>query len=179
MSLPLPLYILLFAFFVYLFVRILSYTVTDPGSPILAGMYFIEFGIHEASHMVAMFLPNIAVAMAGSIGEIAFTVLLLIACIKYRNYFAAVFASLWLMLALRSVGLYIQDARSQLIPLVGPSEVVKHDWNFILSELGALSHDATIGAVLIITGIVIGALALAGGLALMVLKVMKSRKLAS
>lgn len=82
MSLPLWLYVIGLIFYVYLFVTILNFSAENPGNILLAGMYFIEFGVHEASHIVVMFLPAILVAAAGSVGEVSFVLLLLYACIR-------------------------------------------------------------------------------------------------
>lgn len=170
MSFPLWLYITLWFLFVYLFVSILSFQVDQPNNILVAGMYFIEFGIHEASHLIVFFLPPILVAAAGSVGEILFTILLLVAALKSRAYFAAVFAGLWIMLALNSVGRYMADARSQLIPLVGPGETIKHDWNYILGQLGWLDADIFIGTMVRVIGNFIGVVALGFGLWLIIKK---------
>lgn len=162
------LYGLLWLFFVYLFVLILGFRHGEPLNPIIGGMYFVEFGVHEASHLIVMFLPQILVAAAGSFGEIIFPVLIVIAALKGRAYFAMVFGLLWLSLALRSVGQYMADARTQAIPLAGPGENITHDWNYIFSELGWLNADTAIGGAVQIFGAIIGALALAYGLMLVV-----------
>lgn len=119
-------------------------------------MYFIDFGVHEASHIVTFFLPAIFTAAAGSVGEICFTLLLLYATIKAKSYFAAVFASQWVMLGFVSAGLYMADARSQSIPLVGPGEVVIHDWHYVFSQLGVLNSDTLIGGGIQWIGIAVG-----------------------
>ncbi len=138
---------------------------------ILSGLYLVEFGVHEVSHLAVAFLPAIFVALAGSVGEIAFTLLILAATIKGKAYFAAVFASLWVMLALHNVGRYMADARSMALPLIGPGDNAKHDWNFIFGQWGWLNYDVAIGGTLILIGTVIGALGLGFGLYLIVRKV--------
>ena len=130
---------------------------------LLSGLYRVEFGVHEVSHLIFAFLPAIYVALAGSVGEIAFTVLLLFATLKGKAYFAAVFAGLWIMLAMHNVGRYMADARSMALPLVGPGGAPKHDWNFIFGELGWLNYDTAIGGTVILFGTLIGALGLGFG----------------
>jgi len=171
MSLPLWLYIILWLFFIYLFMQILNFRVGNSNNIITTGMYFIEFGVHEISHMIVFFLPKIFVFMAGSIGEICFTLLLLVETIKEKSYFASVFAGLWIMLAMNSVGRYIADATNQLLPLAGPSEAVQHDWHYILGQFGLLSSDAAIGNVVCTIGNIIGLLALVFGLWLIIVKI--------
>ncbi|MDB5179779.1 MAG: hypothetical protein JWN12_411 [Candidatus Saccharibacteria bacterium] len=170
---PLWLYILGLIFFVYLFSQILGFRADDSHNIFLTGLYFVEFGVHEASHIVTAFLPSIATAAAGSIGEVLFTVLILVATIKGRAYFAAVFAGLWVMLAMHNAGIYMADARSQLLPLIGPGETVQHDWHFVFGQLGWLDKDILIGGAVMNIGMGVGILALLWGLFLIILKIMK------
>lgn len=173
MSLPLLFYVVTWFFYVYLFIQILGFKAEDSNNLFLSGLYFIEFGVHEASHLIVFFLPSIMVSMAGSIGGIGFTCLIFIATLKAKSYFASVFAGLWIMLAMNNVGRYIADARSQLLPIIGPGDVVRHDWNYILGQLNLLNADITIGSVVRNIGDIIGLLALAFGLWLLVIKISK------
>jgi hypothetical protein len=158
------LYLPLWLFFVYLFVQIFHFQVTDIQNIVIAGLYFVEFGVHEASHLVFAFLPSIFVAAAGSFGEIAFTVLIGIAAIKARAYFAIVFAGLWVMLAMNSVGRYMADARTQIIPLMSAGPEPIHDWHFVFNALGWLPYDTLIGGFVRGLGDVIGLVAIVFGL---------------
>ena len=176
MPLPLWLYAVGWAFFFYLFMQILQFRAEDGGNILLSGLYFIQFGVHEASHLIFSFLPQILVAAAGSIGEVSFTVLVLAATIKGKAYFASVFAALWVMLAMSSAGRYMADARSQLLPLIGPGETVQHDWNYVFGQLGWLNADAAIGGGVRIVGIIVGAAALGWGLYLIVTKATQALK---
>ncbi|HEY8886576.1 MAG TPA: hypothetical protein VIM31_03720 [Candidatus Microsaccharimonas sp.] len=174
-TLPYPLwvYIVGLGFFVYLFFQILGFHADDSHNVFLSGLYFVEFGVHEASHIVTAFLPPIATAAAGSVGEVLFTVLILLATIKGKAYFASVFAGLWVMLAMHNAGIYMADARSQLLPLIGPGETVQHDWHFVFGQLGWLDKDTLIGGTVMTIGVGIGILALLWGLTLIILKIMK------
>ncbi|HYK55151.1 MAG TPA: hypothetical protein VEV15_01645 [Flavisolibacter sp.] len=170
MLLPIWLYITGWLFFLYLFISLLHFSAEDSSNAILSGMYFIDFGVHEASHMITFFLPAIFVAAAGSIGEMSFTLLLLIATLKAKSYFAAVFAGLWVMLGFMSAGRYMADARAQSLPLIGPGETVQHDWHYVFSQLGWLNADTFIGGAIQAVGIIIGAGSLLFGLYLILLK---------
>lgn len=176
MSLPLWVYIIGWVFFVYLFIQILSFRAEDSSNILLSGLYFIEFGVHEVSHIVVAFLPQILVALAGSVGEISFTILILYATIKGKAYFAAIFAGLWIMFAMSNVGHYMADARSQLLPLMGPGETVQHDWNYIFGQLGWLNADTAIGGTLRGLGIAVGVVALGWGIYLIITKVSSTSK---
>lgn len=176
MPLPTWLYILGWFFFLYLFIQLLTFTPSSPSNIILTGMYFLDFGVHEASHLAVGFLPHVWVAMAGSAGEIGFTFLLFYATRKGKTYFASAFTGLWIMLAFRSVGRYMADARSQLLELIGPGETVTHDWNYVFGQLNLLNYDTIIGGIFAFIGNIIGFLALCYGAYLIYAKLKKPAK---
>ena len=167
-QLTLWIYIPLWLFFVYLYVQILSFNQGDITNIFLAGLYFILFGIHEAAHIVFMFLPPVATAAAGSLSEIVFGGLIVYAALRAKAYFAMAFCMLWLMLAMTSAGNYMADARTQQMPLIGPSENPQHDWHFVFTQLGWLNHDAAIGGAIKVTGDLIGLIGLLLGLYLII-----------
>ncbi len=172
------LYIVLWLFFTYLFVQILSFRADDSHNFLLSGLYFVEFGVHEVSHVIASFLPPVLTAAAGSIGEVSFTILIVAAAVKGRAYFAAIFGCLWVMLAMRSAGIYMADARAQQLPLVSFGDTAKHDWNFVFSQMGWLQADTAIGNTVMGIGVVIGASALVCGVYIIVRMVLeKSEKI--
>lgn len=156
MLLLLPVYTVVWVIFLYIFSQIIVFMLSGSADLLIIGMAFINFGVHEVSHIATFFLPNLAVALAGSVGEISFTLLLLIAALKAKSYAAACFTGLWVMLAFISVGRYVSDARAQALQLMGPSETVIHDWNYILSELNLLQYDQLIGGALQYHGVLIG-----------------------
>jgi hypothetical protein len=166
---PLIWHTLLWLFFAYLFTQILGFNQGNISNPILGGMYFIEFGVHEAGHIVFGFLPPVAVAAAGSLSEIAFTGLLVFATFRAKSYWAAIFAMLWLMLAMNSAGTYMADARAQLLPLIGAGPDPIHDWHFVFGQLGWLNADVAIGTTVKVIGDIIGTSALLFGLARIIL----------
>lgn len=162
------LYVALMAFFVYLYFQILTFATQGSPNLLLIGLYVIEFGVHEASHIVFAFLPPICVAAAGSIGEMSFTALIAYAGFRAKSYFAGIFGLLWLMLAMNNAGRYMADARTQQLQLIGLSDHPIHDWNFVFGQLGWLHADTVIGGTVRIIGDVFGALGLLLGLWLII-----------
>lgn len=162
------LYIPVWLCFAYLLVQILNFRAGAPQNIVISGMYFIEFGVHEVSHLLVGFLPSIFVAAAGSIGELTFPILIVTAALKARSYFAVIFGALWVTLAMNSVGRYMADARTQLIPLMGPSDQPIHDWFYVFNQLGWLQYDTIIGNIVRWIGDGIGIVALCGGVWLIV-----------
>lgn len=163
-QLTLWIYVPLWLFFVYLYVHILSFYQGSITNVFLAGLYFIQFGIHEAAHIVLMFMPPVFTAAAGSLSEIAFTGLITYAAVRAKAYFAMVFCMVWMMLAMTSAGNYMADSRAQQMPLIGPGENPQHDWHFVFSQLGWLDYDTIIGTTVKIGGDVIGLIGLLIGL---------------
>jgi hypothetical protein len=174
MPLPTWLYIVGLIFFIYLFINVLQFSVQNENGLLVSGMYLINFGVHEVSHLIVFFLPSILVAAAGSFGEVSFTLLLLAASLKAKSYFAACFAGIWVMLGFMSAGQYMADSRAQSLPLIGPGETVQHDWNFVFSQLGWLNADAAIGSTVQGIGIIIGALSIATAAYFVLLKITRA-----
>lgn len=167
---PLLVYVILWLVSTYVWFSLFSFKAEASHNVLLSGMYFIDFGVHEASHVLFALFSPVITAAAGSLGEMTFTILLLIATLSGKAYFAAVFAAQWVMLGFMSAGRYMADARSQQLPLVGFGDAVKHDWHFVFSQLGLLNADILIGGAVQGIGIGIGVLGLLYGLYLMVLK---------
>jgi hypothetical protein len=177
MPLPTWLYVLGWGVFLYVFIQILNFSAApDNSNHILTmGMYFINLGVHEAAHFATFFLPPIIVSSAGSIAEIIFALLLLLAAFKGKSYFAAVFTGLWVMFSFISAGIYMSDARAQVLPLIGPGESLMHDWYYVFSQLGWLNADTLIGGSMRTIGITVGATSLAFGAYLIILKVSRHK----
>lgn len=167
--LSVPLWLL----FVYLYFHILTFNQGDVSHIILGGLYFVQFGIHEAAHIVFGFLPPIFVAAAGSVSEIAFTSLLAFAAFRAKAYLAATFSLLWVMLAFKSAGNYMADASARAMPLIGPGSDPQHDWHFVFSQLNLLSSDVAIGTSVQVIGAIIGAVGLLIGLFAIIMGVIR------
>lgn len=171
MPLPTWLYVIGWGAFLYIFISICNFDSQNADNLLVIGLYSINFGVHEAAHIALMFLPRIFVSAAGSLAEIAFALLLLLAAFKGKSYFAAVFTGLWVMFSFISAGLYMSDARAQSLPLIGPGESLVHDWYYVFSQLGWLNADTFIGGSMRTVGITIGVASLAFGIYTIILKV--------
>jgi hypothetical protein len=162
------LYLLLWLFFAYLFISILSFNQAGISNPVLQVMYFIQFGIHEVAHLGLMFAPVVIVASEGSMAELLFTSVVAFVAFRAKAYFAGIFGLLWFMLAAKSAGNYMADARSQALPLIGPGQNIKHDWNAVFTELGLLSADQAIGGIVTWIGVIVAAIGMLFGLWLII-----------
>lgn len=157
-------HVLLWLFMLYWFIQLLGFRQSETNNLFISGLYLVQFGVHEVGHMAFMFAPPLVTALAGSACEILFTVLIVVAAVRAKSYWALVFGLLWMMMALMSVGNYMADARAQAMPLMGPSVDAVHDWNFIFGELGWLQADVVLGTITKVIGGIVGAGALVIGL---------------
>lgn len=162
-------------FFLYLYIQILSFHQGYIANPILGGLYFILFGVHEATHILLAFLPPVIVAASGSFSEIIFAGILVISSVRAKSYLATSFSLLWLMLAMVSAGRYMADAKDQLMPLIGPGVNPQHDWHFVFTELGLLEQSGTIGDLVRYGGYMVGVVGLIVAVAYIITRLLQSK----
>lgn len=94
--------------------------------PILSG---VDLAFHEASHFLTSFLPRVVYFAGGSIGQIAWPLGIGIAFIVFnKDALGAGLCFAWAGSSAQNVSLYIADAPTMALPLIGG----QHDWNTIL-----------------------------------------------
>jgi hypothetical protein len=116
-----------------------AYDLANPGrGTLLDG---VDLAIHETGHLV--FNP-----FGEFIGFAGGTLFQLIMPLLFVGYFwrrgdrhAASVALWWVGQNCGNIATYVADARAQLLPLVGGGE---HDWFYLLSSTGQLTHDLAI-----------------------------------
>lgn len=116
-----------------------------------------NFAIHELGHFVFMPFGEFLMMLGGSLFQILVPLILTIYFISKNAWYSTAFGVFWVGDNIINVGRYIADSRALLLPLFGGG---RHDWNWILSELGLLGDDITIaygfyfvGRLLLIIGI--------------------------
>lgn len=121
-----------------------------------AGLYFLvtrrDYGfldaadlfVHEMGHLVfAMFGEPLRMA-GGTLLQIIVPLLLAFGFLK-GNYRPGVqFSLFWLGQNFLNISVYAQDARAQVLPLVGGPHA-RHDWHWMLGQLGLLPFDQAVG----------------------------------
>jgi hypothetical protein len=108
----------------------------------------INLGIHEGGHLLFHFAGEFVCVAGGTIAQLSAPVIAMFGLLKQRDYFGIAFCVGWLSTNLISVGVYMADARDQVLPLVtvgGGSGEIIHDWHYLFTKLGVLAHDKTIG----------------------------------
>lgn len=133
----------------------------------------VHLVFHEAGHVLLAWASPLWHALGGSLGQMAVPLLLVAAFIvRNRDGFGAAVCGWWLGHSLVDIAPYINDARMMQLTLLGGGtgmEVEGHDWNFILTQLGALNQDIYLARAVLFAGRVAMALALvvAAGFAVM------------
>jgi hypothetical protein len=112
----------------------------------------VDLAIHETGHLV--FGP-----FGEFIGFAGGTLMQLLMPAAFAVYFArradrhsATVALWWVAQNLWDISVYVRDARSQDLPLVGGGE---HDWAYLLGETNLLAHDQGIGRAVHAIGVIV------------------------
>lgn len=108
-------------------------------------MHLVNLPFHEAGHLVFRPFGRIMHSLGGSLGQVIMPLTCaLVLLVKTRDPFGASVALWWTGESVLDIAPYINDARRMTLQLLGGNTGAAapygfHDWNFILTELGALS----------------------------------------
>ncbi len=105
--------------------------------------------IHEAGHAVFSFGGMFLHMIAGSVLQLIVPFVFFIYFFRKHSRMGEAFALFWTGESAINVSIYIKDARTMLLDLIGGGI---HDWNWILSQTGLLEYDQIIGGVVFISG---------------------------
>ncbi|HKA90310.1 MAG TPA: hypothetical protein VKE22_21760 [Haliangiales bacterium] len=119
-----------------------------------------NLAFHEAGHLVYGIFGRTAELYGGTLGQLTFPVVAIVAFAWRGSTLGVAVAGVWLFENFFNIARYAADARAQLLPLVGGGE---HDWENILLRWRALDADLRVAKVLRVLG-VLGWLAVAGWL---------------
>lgn len=128
-------------------------------------LHLVSIPFHEAGHILFAPLGDLMASLGGSLAQVLVPMICLIAFLTTSpNPFGAALMAWWAGANLMDVALYIDDARSLQLVLLGGrtgAEVEGHDWEHILTLLGILHRDHHIarvvqfaGAVMMLTALV-------------------------
>jgi hypothetical protein len=116
------------------------------------GFVFLDYAnlvFHEAGHPIFGVFGSTLGLYGGTLGQLVFPVVALLAFWRQREPIGVTVATVWLFENVLNIAQYMADARAQVLPLVGGGE---HDWTEILSRWGVLSSDTTIAHIVTIAG---------------------------
>jgi hypothetical protein len=116
----------------------------------------VNLAFHEAGHLFLRFGGQTLHFLGGTLGQLFFPALLGARFARRGEAFEAAVCVLWLGESLMNVGVYLGDARTQALPLVGGHI---HDWNWLLGRAGLLAHAESLGRLLhvLASAVVLGA----------------------
>jgi hypothetical protein len=116
----------------------------------------VNLALHEAGHLFLRFGGETLHFLGGTVGQLFFPALLAARFARRGEAFEAAVCTLWLGESLMNVGVYLGDAQTQALPLVGGHV---HDWNWLLGHAGLLAQAESLGRLLHVaaSAVVLGA----------------------
>jgi hypothetical protein len=120
----------------------------------------VDLAIHEAGHVFLGPFGEFVGFLGGTLFQLIVPLTFLGYFLYHGNRYAASVVLWWVAQNLWNISVYVKDARSMELPLVGGGE---HDWAYILGELGLLHRDQGIGQTFVAVGVILFALSIAGG----------------
>lgn len=106
----------------------------------------VNLAFHEAGHFFFGLFGELMHWLGGTLGQFVFPLACLFHFLHRGQLLQAAGCALWGCENLRYVALYVADARSQALPLVGGGQ---HDWAYLLGRFGLLEQDQRIAGVLV------------------------------
>ena len=108
--------------------------------------------IHEAGHVFFAFFGEFIRFAGGTLMQILLpSGLLLWFAVRSWTY-GSQFSLFWLGQNCLNISRYAADAREQALPLLG-GKMVRHDWSYMLGELGLLEQDQLVGHFFIVLAV--------------------------
>lgn len=121
-------------------------------------LHLPDLVFHEAGHVVFGLFGRFMTVLGGSLFQVLVPIICAIALLRQRQAYGAAVCAWWAGQNLVDVAPYIADARALQLVLLGGhtgAEVEGHDWEFILTQLGWLHLDRTLGLAAFRIGIAI------------------------
>jgi len=103
---------------------------------------------HEAGHFVFAPFGRFMTVLGGSLLQIVIPLIVAGAFVRERQLFNACLCTWWAGQNMLDVAVYMADARSLSLVLLGGktgAEVEGHDWEYLLTALGVIHRDRLIG----------------------------------
>ncbi len=100
---------------------------------------YVNLIFHEAGHTIFFLLPTFGSVLMGSVFQILIPLSISLYFLFTNQKISSTLCLLWLGQNFLNVSVYAGDAVAQVLPLLG-GDFVMHDWNYLLSSLGILSH---------------------------------------
>lgn len=129
-------------------------------------LHLPDLVFHEAGHVLFSPFGRFMTVLGGSLFQMMVPLALAGAFLRQRDAFGAAVCTWWAGENLLDLAPYIADSRALQLVLLGGhtgAEVEGHDWEYLLTSLGWLQHDRTLGLAAHRVGLIVMAAALGWG----------------
>ena len=120
----------------------------------------VDLAIHETGHLVFGPFGTVIMFAGGTLFQLIVPATFVWYFARRGDRHAATVPLWWIAQNCWNISVYVRDARTQELPLVGGGE---HDWAFLLGHFGLLAHDQGIGRTVHAIGTLICLLAITSG----------------
>ena len=110
---------------------------------------YVNLPFHEFGHLFFGIFGETISIWGGTLMQLIIPFSILVYFFVKRETGGVFFCLFWFGENLLNIAVYVNDARTLLLPLVGGGE---HDWNIILGRLNLLRHDYYIASILRVLG---------------------------
>ncbi len=110
---------------------------------------YINLPLHEAGHVFFSPFGYTMSIIGGTVMQLIIPLIILIYFITRGDAIGATFSGFWFGENFLYISMYMADARSMELPLLGGGE---HDWNIIFNKIGILEYDVHIALLMKLTG---------------------------
>lgn len=133
----------------YALCALLTLWLTHTGNRWVPVLDSANLAFHEAGHPLYGLLNDRLTVYGGTLGQLMFPLAAGFSFYRQRAALSFAFAILWLAENLFNIAVYMADARTGILPLVGNGE---HDWTEIFSRWGVLQWDTDIAFLVRLAG---------------------------
>jgi hypothetical protein len=98
---------------------------------------WLNLFIHEGGHFLFTFFGEWLHMLGGTIAQLLVPLAIALYFLYRHEKYASAFCGLWFGESMMYMAQYMGDAQDQLLPLLGGGI---HDWNWMFSRMGLLSH---------------------------------------
>lgn len=121
----------------------------------------LDLAIHETGHLMFGFAGETLMLLGGTLFQLLVPAAFVIALWRAGDRHGATVPLWWMGQNCWNISVYVRDARSQELPLVGGGE---HDWAILLANWDLLKRDQALAEAVHLLGVVFYMLAIIGGL---------------
>ena len=125
----------------------------------------LDLAIHETGHLVFAFGGETLTLLGGTLMQLIVPAAFVVALWRAGDRQGATVPLWWLGQNCWNISVYVRDARTQALPLVGGGE---HDWALLLDQWGWLERDQALGGAIYLLGVLLYLTAVIGGWLLLV-----------